>query len=183
MRWQTTSRPTVNCSSFIINPSILHKVLAELVDAVRNSRIWEDCVIIINYDEKGARWDHVVPPVREDCWGTGVRVPTIVVSPFVRSTSSPLEFGVPVFSSLVSTRYLQKVLTEFGPELAPGWHFVDSRHVKVHVDGSNPAGRQASQAMGHTKGGLETTSYSSQILFYGLAAAVGSLRPLYDLQT
>ena len=24
---------------------------------------------------------------------------------------------------------LQKVLTQFGPELAPGWHFVDSTHV------------------------------------------------------
>ena len=51
---------------------------------------------------------------------------------------------------------LQKVLTQFGPELAPGWHFVDSTHVKVHADGSNPAGGQASQAMGRTKGGLNT---------------------------
>jgi transposase len=51
---------------------------------------------------------------------------------------------------------LQKVLTRFGPELAPGWHFVDSTHVKVHADGSNPAGGQASQAMGRTKGGLNT---------------------------
>ena len=51
---------------------------------------------------------------------------------------------------------LQKVLTQFGPELAPGWHFVDSTHVKVHADGANPAGGQASQAMGRTKGGLNT---------------------------
>jgi len=51
---------------------------------------------------------------------------------------------------------LQKVLTQFGPELAPGWHFVDSTHVKVHADGSNPAGGQASEAMGRTKGGLNT---------------------------
>ena len=51
---------------------------------------------------------------------------------------------------------LQKVLTQFGPELAPGWHFVDSTHVKVHADGSNPAGGQALQAMGRTKGGLNT---------------------------
>ena len=48
------------------------------------------------------------------------------------------------------------MLTEFGPELAPGWHFVDSTHVKVHADGSNPAGGQALQAMGRTKGGLNT---------------------------
>jgi transposase len=51
---------------------------------------------------------------------------------------------------------LQKVLTQFGPELAPGWYFVDSTHVKVHADGSNPAGGQAPQAMGRTKGGLNT---------------------------
>jgi transposase len=51
---------------------------------------------------------------------------------------------------------LKKVLTQFGPQLAPGWHFVDSTHVKVHADGSNPAGGQALQAMGRTKGGLNT---------------------------
>ena len=51
---------------------------------------------------------------------------------------------------------LKKVLTQCGPELAPGWHFVDSTHVKVHADGSNPAGGQALQAMGRTKGGLNT---------------------------
>jgi transposase len=51
---------------------------------------------------------------------------------------------------------LQKVLTQFGPELAPGWHFLDSTYVKVHADGSNPAGGQALQAMGRTKGGLNT---------------------------
>jgi transposase len=51
---------------------------------------------------------------------------------------------------------LQKVLTQYGPELAPGWFFVDSTHIKVHADGSNPAGGQAPQAMGRTKGGLNT---------------------------
>jgi Putative transposase of IS4/5 family (DUF4096) len=49
-----------------------------------------------------------------------------------------------------------QVLTQFGPELAPGWHFVDSTQVKVHADESNPAGGQAPQAMGRTKGGLNT---------------------------
>jgi transposase len=51
---------------------------------------------------------------------------------------------------------LQKVVSQFGSELAPGWHFLDSTHVKVHADGSNPAGGQALQAMGRTKGGLNT---------------------------
>jgi len=60
------------------------KHVAELVAAVRTSSIWEDCVIIITYDENGGRWDHVVPPVRTDGWGVGVRVPTIIISPFTK---------------------------------------------------------------------------------------------------
>src|SRR5271157_4199597 len=51
---------------------------------------------------------------------------------------------------------LQKVLAQYGSELAPECFFVDSTHVKVHADGSNPAGGQAPQAMGRTKGGLNT---------------------------
>jgi acid phosphatase len=58
--------------------------VADLVAAVQKSEIWQDCVIIITYDENGGRWDHVVPPVRSDKWGVGVRVPAIIISPFAR---------------------------------------------------------------------------------------------------
>lgn len=34
--------------------------------------------------------------------------------------------------------------------------FLDSTHVKVHCDGANPRGGQENQAMGKTKGGLNT---------------------------
>jgi transposase len=51
---------------------------------------------------------------------------------------------------------LQEVLAQYGPELASGWYSIDSTHVKVHADGSNPAGGQVPQAMGRTKGGLNT---------------------------
>jgi transposase len=40
---------------------------------------------------------------------------------------------------------LQKVLAQFGPESFRGGFFVDSTHVKVRADGSNPAGGQAPQ--------------------------------------
>jgi phospholipase C len=33
----------------------------------------------------GGRWDHVAPPVRNDGWGTGVRVPAIIISPLART--------------------------------------------------------------------------------------------------
>jgi phospholipase C len=157
MRWQTTSRLTLNCSSFVISlsrnytkyapfqtaptadystpptlnpattgpnahlqdeqnffadvasgdlppvsfvkpigknnehPSYTDVVtgqqhVADLVAAVQKSTIWQDCVIIITYDENGG-WDHVVPPVRKDAWGVGVRVPGIIISPFARKGS------------------------------------------------------------------------------------------------
>src|SRR6516165_858571 len=73
-----------------------------------------------------------------------------------RSAASPLEFGVPVFSWLVSTRHLTKSADAIRARACSGWHFVDSTHVKVHADGSNPAGGQAPEAMGRTKGGLNT---------------------------
>jgi phospholipase C len=54
--------------------------VASLVFAIQNSSYWKDTVIIITYDEHGGRWDHVAPPVMEDGWGLGTRVPCIVVS-------------------------------------------------------------------------------------------------------
>src|SRR5437660_12353 len=56
----------------------------DIVRAVQNSNIWNTCAIIVTYDENGGRWDHVTPPVRDDGWGTGVRVPAIIISPLAR---------------------------------------------------------------------------------------------------
>ena len=56
--------------------------VAQLVFAIQNSKYWKDTVIIITYDEHGGRWDHVAPPVMEDGWGLGTRVPAIIVSRF-----------------------------------------------------------------------------------------------------
>ncbi len=50
----------------------------------------------------------------------------------------------------------QKLLAELGHEAAGTLRFLDSTHVKVHCDGANPAGGQEAQAMGRTKGGLNT---------------------------
>jgi len=57
---------------------------ADLVDAIRQSPVWKDSVIIITYDEHGGRWDHVSPPVI-DQWGPGVRIPMIIISPFAKT--------------------------------------------------------------------------------------------------
>jgi phospholipase C len=57
--------------------------VADLVSAIQNSQFWNDTAIIITYDEHGGRWDHVAPP-KIDRWGPGLRVPTIVISPFAK---------------------------------------------------------------------------------------------------
>jgi phospholipase C len=55
----------------------------ELINAIRNGPNWKDAAIIITYDENGGFWDHVPPP-KGDRWGPGVRVPTIIISPFAK---------------------------------------------------------------------------------------------------
>jgi len=57
--------------------------VVDLVNAVKASPSWADTAIIITYDENGGRWDHVAPPVK-DKWGPGLRVPTIIVSPYAK---------------------------------------------------------------------------------------------------
>jgi phospholipase C len=58
--------------------------VADLVQAVQQSQYWDDCLIIITYDENGGRWDHVPPPAI-DKWGPGARVPAILVGPTVKA--------------------------------------------------------------------------------------------------
>jgi transposase len=49
-----------------------------------------------------------------------------------------------------------ELLHAVGKEAVGTLRFLDSSHVKVHAHGANPAGGQAAQAMGRTKGGLNT---------------------------
>jgi acid phosphatase len=57
--------------------------LADVLAKIEASPIWKNTVIIITADEHGGYWDHVPPPV-VDRWGPGVRVPTLIISPFAK---------------------------------------------------------------------------------------------------
>jgi acid phosphatase len=57
--------------------------VAVIVDAIQQSPIWNDSVIIITYAGNGGAWDHVAPP-KIDRWGPGTRVPAIIISPFAK---------------------------------------------------------------------------------------------------
>lgn len=80
--------------------------LAEVYNAVVNSPQWGRTVMVVNFDEHGGFFDHVVPPaVADDTVATGTvqapnfknlgfRVPAIVVSPFAPQkieTAGPYE--------------------------------------------------------------------------------------------
>jgi phospholipase C len=64
--------------------------LAELVNKIKASSIWKNCVIIVTYDEHGGFWDHVAPPVI-DQWGPGLRVPGIIISPFAKQGNNHVD--------------------------------------------------------------------------------------------
>ncbi|MGH8072024.1 MAG: acid phosphatase [Candidatus Entotheonellia bacterium] len=57
--------------------------IARLVKAIQDSSVWPHAVVLVTYDEHGGRWDHVPPPVI-DRWGPGLRVPTVIISPFAK---------------------------------------------------------------------------------------------------
>jgi acid phosphatase len=57
--------------------------VASLVSAIQQSPEWRSTAVIVTYDENGGRYDHMAPP-SGDRWGPGVRVPTIIVSPYAR---------------------------------------------------------------------------------------------------
>ncbi len=55
----------------------------EVINAVMNSPMWSDTAIFITWDDFGGFYDHV-PPVRLDNFGLGIRVPTLVISPYAK---------------------------------------------------------------------------------------------------
>jgi phospholipase C len=64
--------------------------LVALIDAIQKSACAKDTMIIVTYDEFGGAWDHVPPPGQgnhdgpHDQWGPGTRIPTLIVTPYLR---------------------------------------------------------------------------------------------------
>ncbi|HEV2879541.1 MAG TPA: alkaline phosphatase family protein [Candidatus Eremiobacteraceae bacterium] len=65
-------------------------MVATMVNAIARSKYWSDSAIIILWDDSEGFYDHVPPPVFEECpdghpCGDGPRVPLIVISPYAKS--------------------------------------------------------------------------------------------------
>ncbi len=69
------------------------KLIADVYNAVRNSPCWKKSLLVITYDEHGGCYDHMPPPAAASPDGRqpygfafnryGVRVPAVIVSPYM----------------------------------------------------------------------------------------------------
>jgi phospholipase C len=57
--------------------------VTRLINALMQSRYWNDSVIFLTWDDYGGFYDHAEPP-EVDAYGYGPRVPMIVISPYAR---------------------------------------------------------------------------------------------------
>ena len=57
--------------------------MAGVINALIASSSWRSSAMFFTYDEGGGFFDHVAPP-QLDAYGLGIRVPTLVVSPYAR---------------------------------------------------------------------------------------------------
>lgn len=75
-------------------------LVKDVYESLRNSPAWNDTLLIITYDEHGGLYDHVPPPVNVpnpdgkvstdpsfDFTRLGVRVPTVMISPWIDSNT------------------------------------------------------------------------------------------------
>jgi acid phosphatase len=54
-----------------------------IIDALMQSPLWRDTMLIVTVDENGGWWDHVAPP-KADRWGPGTRIPALIISPHAK---------------------------------------------------------------------------------------------------
>jgi phospholipase C len=72
------------------HPMLGQQFLSAVFHAVARSPHWNNCLIVITYDEQGGFFDHVPPPVFPDLHAdqglgqAGFRVPTIIAGPYVK---------------------------------------------------------------------------------------------------
>jgi len=71
----------------------------QIINAIMNSQFWDSTAIFLTWDDFGGYYDHVPPP-NVDYFGLGIRVPLIIISPYV--VPGTVHHTVFEFSSLLS---------------------------------------------------------------------------------
>jgi phospholipase C len=90
-------------------------LIASIYNALRSGPGWKNTLLLITYDEHGGCYDHVVPPAATSPGGQapdgfdfgyfGVRVPAVIISPWVRPGSVIRPLGLTPFdhTSIIAT--------------------------------------------------------------------------------
>ena len=102
----------------------------EVYDALRNSKNWDDTLLVIVYDEHGGFYDHVSPPPLPFDDGSGyktygVRVPALVVGPRVTPGVSHELFDHTTLINTILTRFApqpEAAIAKMGPRVAHAKH-------------------------------------------------------------
>ncbi len=81
------------------------------INAIMQGPDWATTVIVLVWDDFGGFYDHVPPPT-VDFYGLGIRVPAIVISPYVKEgTISHTVYEPASILQLIEARYKLKSLT------------------------------------------------------------------------
>jgi phospholipase C len=65
------------------NPTQGEGLMQDIITSVQQSPQWPSTAVLLTYDEGGGYFDHL-PPKKLDAFGSGIRVPMIVVSPLAK---------------------------------------------------------------------------------------------------
>jgi phospholipase C len=106
------------------------RALNEIYEALKAGPAWNETLFIITFDEHGGLFDHVPPPYARNPWPNdendgfkydlmGVRVPTILVSPWIKEhtvfrSPTPLDYTSPTPVAYDSTSILATLLHWYG---------------------------------------------------------------------
>ena len=66
-----------------LNILLGEKKIASVINALIQSPFWTNSALFLTWDEGGGFFDHVPPP-QLDAYGPGMRVPTLVISPWAK---------------------------------------------------------------------------------------------------
>ncbi len=56
------------------------------LNALMTSPLWQNTAVFLTWDDFGGFYDHVAPP-QVDPWGYGMRVPLLIISPYVKAST------------------------------------------------------------------------------------------------
>jgi phospholipase C len=74
--------------------------IGKVVSAIENGPEWGSTAVFIIYDDCGCFYDHVPPPLNPDGTRAGIRMPTVIVSPYARAGA--LDSTTASFSSILA---------------------------------------------------------------------------------